>query len=184
MSRLTVYPEESASRAELDTADARQIENALRSIGVRFERWQATRPLSANDGDGEVLAAYQGEIDQLKLEGAYQSVDVVRLLPDNPKKEELRGKFLEEHVHDEDEVRFFVEGRGMFYLHTGNKVHLMLCERDDLISVPAGMRHWFDMGPAPHFTAVRLFTTPEGWVARFTGDPIARRFPAYDSRPG
>jgi len=184
MSRLTVYPEDSASQAELDTADARQIEGALRSIGVRFERWQAARTLAAAAGDAEVLSAYQSEIDQLKRERAYQSVDVVRLLPDNPKKDEMRGKFLEEHIHDDDEVRFFVEGRGMFYLHAGGKVHLMLCERDDLISVPAGMRHWFDMGPAPHFTAVRLFTTPDGWVARFTGDPIARRFPAYDSGPG
>jgi 1,2-dihydroxy-3-keto-5-methylthiopentene dioxygenase len=181
MSRLTVYPEDSASRADLDTADARQIETALRSIGVRFERWQAARALSAGDGDGEVLSAYQAEIDQLKQERAYQSVDVVRLLPDNPKKAELRGKFLEEHIHDDDEVRFFVEGSGMFYLHASGKVHLMLCERDDLISVPAGMRHWFDMGPAPRFTAVRLFTTPDGWVARFTGDPIARRFPSYEA---
>jgi 1,2-dihydroxy-3-keto-5-methylthiopentene dioxygenase len=184
MTRLTVFPEESASRPDVDTADARQIEGALWNIGVRFDRWQAARTLAAGDGDAEVFCAYQDEIDKLKREGGYQSVDVVRLLPDNPKREELRSKFLDEHVHDEDEVRFFVEGRGMFYLHTGGKVHLLLCERNDLISVPAGMRHWFDMGPAPHFTAVRLFTRPDGWVARFTGDTIARRFPAYDSRPG
>jgi 1,2-dihydroxy-3-keto-5-methylthiopentene dioxygenase len=184
MSRLTIYPEEAASRAELDTSDAHQIETALRSIDVRFERWQAARPLAQAASDADVLAAYQGEIDLLKRERAYQSIDVVRLLPDNPKREELRGKFLEEHIHEDDEVRFFVEGRGMFYLHAGGKVHMMLCERDDLLSVPAGMRHWFDMGPAPHFTAVRLFTTPDGWVAKFTGDPIARRFPAYDSRTG
>ena len=52
---------------------------------------------------------------------------------------------------------------------------------NDLISVPAGMRHWFDMGPAPNFTAIRMFTTPDGWVARFTGDPIASHFPAFDN---
>lgn len=181
MSRLTVFPEDSASRPELDTVDALQIEKALRQIDVRFERWQAARALAPADGDGEVLSAYQGEIDKLKGERGYQSVDVVRLLPDHPKRGELRAKFLDEHTHDEDEVRFFVEGSGMFYLHAGGKVHLMLCERNDLLSVPAGMRHWFDMGPAPHFTAVRLFTRPDGWVARFTGDTIARRFPAYDT---
>jgi 1,2-dihydroxy-3-keto-5-methylthiopentene dioxygenase len=183
MSRLTVFPEDSAARPELDTSDPLQIEQALRaSLGVRFERWQAARALAATDGDTEVLSAYQGEIDKLKRENAYQSVDVVRLLPDNPKAAEMRGKFLDEHTHDEDEVRFFVEGSGMFYLHAGGKVHLVLCKRNDLISVPAGVRHWFDMGPAPHFTAVRLFTRPDGWVARFTGDTIARRFPSYDSR--
>jgi 1,2-dihydroxy-3-keto-5-methylthiopentene dioxygenase len=91
----------------------------------------------------------------------------------------LRAKFLAEHTHDDDEVRFFVEGAGMFYLHADAHVHMVLCERNDLISVPAGMRHWFDMGADPHFTVIRLFTSPEGWVARFTGDSIATRFPAF-----
>jgi 1,2-dihydroxy-3-keto-5-methylthiopentene dioxygenase len=59
-------------------------------------------------------------------------------------------------------------------------VHLVLCETGDLISVPAGIRHWFDMGPTPHFTAIRLFTNPEGWIARFTGDPIADAFPRFE----
>jgi 1,2-dihydroxy-3-keto-5-methylthiopentene dioxygenase len=49
--------------------------------------------------------------------------------------------------------------------------------------VPAGTRHWFDMGPAPRFTAIRLFTTPAGWVANFTGTPIARNFPSYGTAP-
>jgi 1,2-dihydroxy-3-keto-5-methylthiopentene dioxygenase len=60
---------------------------------------------------------------------------------------------------------------------------MTLCERGDLISVPAGTRHWFDMGPAPRFTAIRLFTTPAGWVANFTGEPIARGFPSFGSPP-
>jgi 1,2-dihydroxy-3-keto-5-methylthiopentene dioxygenase len=184
MTRLTVFPEESASRPDLDTVDALEVEKALHNIGVRFERWQAARTLAASDGDAEVLSAYQDEIGKLRREGGYQSVDVVRLLPDNPKRGELRNKFLDEHIHDEDEVRFFVEGSGMFYLHAAGRVHLMLCERNDLISVPAGMRHWFDMGPAPRFTAVRLFTRPDGWVARFTGDTIAKRFPTYEATPG
>ena len=80
-------------------------------------------------------------------------------------------------------MRFFVEGAGMFYLRAAGKVHMTLCERGDLISVPAGTRHWFDMGPSPRFTAIRLFTTPEGWVANFTGTPIARSFPSYGSPP-
>ena len=91
----------------------------------------------------------------------------------------LRRKFLDEHTHAEDEVRFFVEGEGTFYLHLGGRVFRTLCCRDDLISVPAGTPHWFDMGPAPRFAAIRLFTNPEGWVARFTGSPIAEGFPRH-----
>jgi 1,2-dihydroxy-3-keto-5-methylthiopentene dioxygenase len=56
----------------------------------------------------------------------------------------------------------------------------MLCTRGDLISVPAGMKHWFDMGPRPNFTAIRLFVNPDGWVARFTGSDIAERFPRHE----
>jgi 1,2-dihydroxy-3-keto-5-methylthiopentene dioxygenase len=182
MSRLTVYPDGGPLVAQLDTADAGEIASALRDIGVRFERWHATRQLTRMDDDKSVMALYQTDIERLKREGAYQSVDVVRCLPDNPNRNELRAKFLSEHTHDEDEVRFFVEGAAVFYLRVDGRIYMTLCERNDLIGVPAGIRHWFDMGPAPRFTAIRLFTTPKGWVANFTGDTIAGRFPAFDNQ--
>ncbi|RYD95627.1 MAG: cupin, partial [Sphingomonadales bacterium] len=75
----------------------------------------------------------------------------------------------------------FVEGSGMFYLPAGGRVHLLLCAAGDLIKVPSGLKHWFDMGPAPRFCAIRLFTTPDGWVAKFTGEPIAHQFPRYQA---
>jgi 1,2-dihydroxy-3-keto-5-methylthiopentene dioxygenase len=182
MSRLTVYPDSASLVPELDTRDGRQIASALREIGVRFERWEAAGPLSHADDDQVVMNLYRSDIERLKREGGYQSVDVLRCLPDNPNRTELRAKFLSEHTHDEDEVRFFVEGAGVFYLRVAGRIYMTLCERNDLISVPAGTRHWFDMGPAPRFTAIRLFTTPKGWVANFTGDAVAARFPAFDNQ--
>jgi len=179
MSRLTIYRDDAPQAAELDTVDEARIATALARIDVRFERWAAQRPLDSRDSDEDVLAAYQVEIQRLERAHAFRSVDVLRCLPDHPQRDELRAKFLAEHTHDDDEVRFFVEGAAMFYLHADARVHMVLCERNDLISVPAGMRHWFDMGPQPDFTVIRLFTTPEGWVARFTGDPIAARFPPF-----
>ena len=77
-------------------------------------------------------------------------------------------------------ARLFVEGSGCFYLHANGKEFRAVLEAGDYISVPAGMAHWFDMGPEPFFTAIRFFTNPEGWVARFTGDAIADRFPKYE----
>lgn len=183
MSRVTIYPDHDAGRPLLDTTDGVAIAAALQPIGVRFERWSATKELPAQIDDAAVLEAYRADIERLKRECGYQSVDVLRCLPDNPKRTELRLKFLDEHTHDDDEVRFFVEGAGVFYLRAAGKVHMTLCERGDLISVPAGTRHWFDMGPAPHFTAIRLFTTPAGWVAKLTGEPIARQFPYYGPPP-
>jgi 1,2-dihydroxy-3-keto-5-methylthiopentene dioxygenase len=179
MSRLTIYRDDAPLVAELDTQDEALIRDALARIEVRFERWVASRPLTCADQDEDILTAYRPEIQRLEQAQAFKSVDVLRCLPDHPQKAQLRTKFLSEHTHDDDEVRFFVEGGAMFYLHAAGRVHMVLCERDDLISVPAGMRHWFDMGPDPYFTVIRLFTTPEGWVARFTGDPIATRFPAF-----
>src|SRR6202020_2879751 len=134
-------------------------------------------PKDANDQ--QVLEVYAPDIERLSRENAYQSVDVARCRPDNPQKTQMRAKFLNEHTHDEDEVRLFVDGAAMFYLRAGGKVYMTQCERNDLISVPAGTRHWFDMGPSPRFTVLRLFTTPDGWVAKFTGDAIASRFPEF-----
>ena len=77
-------------------------------------------------------------------------------------------------------MRFFVEGSGVFYIHGPDAVYALECTRDDLIAVPKGTRHWFDMGPAPRFTAIRLFENPDGWVATFTGDRIASGVPLYE----
>ena len=96
--------------------------------------------------------------------------------PTHPQKDEFRQKFLSEHTHSEDEVRFFVAGQGLFSLHIGENVYEVLCSQGDLISVPANTPHWFDMGPEPSFIAIRLFNNPEGWVANFTGSDIADHF--------
>jgi 1,2-dihydroxy-3-keto-5-methylthiopentene dioxygenase len=77
-------------------------------------------------------------------------------------------------------VRFFVAGSGLFTLHLDDRVYEVLCQAGDLIGVPGGTPHWFDMGPSPSFVALRLFTNPEGWVASFTGSDIAGRFPRYE----
>ena len=127
-----------------------------------------------------ILASYRPEIDRLVQEAGYQSVDVVNLYPDHPDRVALRQKFLNEHTHGEDEVRFFVEGAGLFCLHLNQRDYAVLCVKNDLISVPAGTLHWFDMGSHPRFTAIRLFNNPDGWIARFTGDSIAERFPRLD----
>jgi 1,2-dihydroxy-3-keto-5-methylthiopentene dioxygenase len=102
---------------------------------------------------------------------------VIKLTPDNPAVPALREKFLAEHIHTEDEIRFFVHGSGHFVLHVDGKVYDAFCEAGDLISVPANIKHWFDAGEKPSFTALRVFTDTSGWVAHFTGDGISARFP-------
>lgn len=177
MSRLRIYDEARADTPLATHEDHAAIARELAAIGVRFERWQANQPVAPGASQDEVIAAYRADIDRLMTEGGYQAVDVISLKPDHPDRAALRQKFLSEHTHSEDEVRFFVAGAGQFTLHVGGRVYDVLCEAGDLIGVPDGTRHWFDMSESPYFVAIRLFTNAEGWVARFTGEPIAERFP-------
>lgn len=177
MSRLRVF-EDRDGAAPLQTFDDHaQIARELGKLGVRFERWQAEKAIEPGAAPEAVIAAYRGDIERLQREHGYQAVDVISLSADHPQKDALRQKFLSEHTHAEDEVRFFVAGEGLFTLHIGERVYEVLCGQGDLIGVPDGTPHWFDMGPNPGFVAIRLFTNPEGWVARFTGDGIAAGFP-------
>jgi len=177
MSALTLFSVTDPQTPVWHSTDAKAIQDQLNAKGVRFERWQADRDLGANPSPETVIAAYQHAIDKLVAEKGYQSWDVISLRADNPQKEALREKFLNEHTHGEDEVRFFVEGAGLFCLHIGDEGFQVLCEKNDLISVPAHTPHWFDMGSEPNFTAIRIFDNPEGWIAQFTGDDIASAYP-------
>jgi len=177
MSRLRIYDETRPQSPLAEFDRHATIAAELGKVGVRFEQWEAGQPIAPGASQDEVIAAYRNDIDRLMAEEGYQSADVISLAPDHPDRTTLRQKFLSEHTHSEDEVRFFVAGSGQFTLHMDGKVYDILCEQGDLIGVPDGTRHWFDMSEAPYFVAIRLFTNKEGWVANFTGDDIAARFP-------
>lgn len=183
MTTLSIFTAAEPQKPRYVTQDAEEIRAELNNRGVRFEQWP-TRPTAEGAPAEEILEAYAEEISRLKAESGFQSADVISLSPENPQREVLRQKFLDEHRHSEDEVRFFVRGQGLFYLHIGEEILAVLCQQDDLISVPDGTPHWFDMGPAPSFTCIRLFTNTEGWVADFTGSDIASRTPRYESLAG
>ena len=180
MSELRIFSETDPKKPESTYTQFEQVRDKLAGIGVLFERWKASRELDAGATQDEVIEAYRVPIDRLMQRFGFKSVDVISLYADHPQREAMRDKFLHEHTHDDFEVRFFVEGEGMFYIRKAGKVYATLCTRGDLISVPANTTHWFDMGPTPHLKAIRLFTTPEGWVAKFTGDKIADTFPKLD----
>jgi 1,2-dihydroxy-3-keto-5-methylthiopentene dioxygenase len=181
MSRLRIFDDHAPETVKRETRDGAEIAALLGARGIRFERWEAGQPIAPGASQDEVIAAYRGDIDRLMREEGYITCDVVSLDRDHPQKAEFRKKFLDEHTHGEDEVRFFVAGAGLFTLHLGNEVYEVLCEQGDLIRVPAGTKHWFDMGPNPYFVAIRLFNNPAGWVANFTGSDYAARFPRLEN---
>jgi 1,2-dihydroxy-3-keto-5-methylthiopentene dioxygenase len=180
MSRLRIFHAEQPQTQPSVYEEHSAISRELAKVGVRFEQWEASQAVAPGASQDEVIAAYRSDIDRLMREEGYQSVDVISLKPDHPDRATLRQKFLSEHTHSEDEVRFFVAGAGQFTLHIGDKVYDVLCEQGDLIGVPDGTRHWFDMSEAPYFVAIRLFTNKDGWVANFTGSDIAQHFPRME----
>ncbi|HET7269365.1 MAG TPA: acireductone dioxygenase [Oleiagrimonas sp.] len=177
MSHLRIFDERDGNTPLVEHSRHADIARELERIGVRFEQWQTDKAITPGASAESVIAAYQSDIDRLMQTDGYQSVDVVSMQPDHPDRATLRQKFLSEHVHSEDEVRFFVAGSGQFTLHVDDKVYDVLCQAGDLIGVPDGTRHWFDMSASPAFVAIRLFTNTDGWVAQFTGSDIADRFP-------
>ncbi|MFO3705512.1 1,2-dihydroxy-3-keto-5-methylthiopentene dioxygenase [Xanthomonas codiaei] len=179
MSRLRIFADTNPATPHFDSRDGDAIATELKKIGVTFERWHASKPVEPGATPEQVMDAYRADIDRISAERGFKTVDVVSIAPDNPKREEMRAKFLDEHFHKEDEVRFFVAGSGLFTLHVQDNVYEIECVKDDLIAVPDSTLHWFDMGPEPHFVAIRFFTEPDGWVGHFTGTEIAKQFPRY-----
>lgn len=176
MSEIRIYTDKDMTDLLFCSDNQTHIAEKLASHNIRFEQWQTDNKLSPGADSETVMQAYQTDIDRLMTADGYQTVDVISLNADHPQKDELRQKFLSEHTHSEDEVRFFVAGEGLFTLHIDGKVAEVLCRQGDLISVPANTPHWFDMGPNPDFIAIRLFNNPDGWVANYTGDEISQRF--------
>lgn len=174
MSSLSVYHQSTPDIPNKVLTHLEDIAATLAEHGVRFERWTADAPVQAGTGQEGVLAAYRVQIDSLMTERGYRSADVISVSGDQA------SALLDEHVYDEDLVRFFAAGRGLICVRAGDYVHAVYCEKGDLIVVPAGARVWIDGGETPHFVAVRLFNTPEGMVARFTGDKVAQRFARLD----
>ena len=183
MSRLSIFPEpgervgEETPVPQRICSDPDSIQRELRTRGVDFEQWPTCRRLRRGAEQEEILGAYADDIRRILAAEGFAAVDAIRVHPDHPERAALRRKFLAEHIHSEREVRFFVEGQGLFCLRIDGEVLVILCEQGDLIHVPAGTRHWFDMGSEPSFCALRFFNSSAGWVARFTGDPIADRYP-------
>src|SRR5690349_18790999 len=145
MSRLRIF-DETRPQSPLAVIDEHAVIAAeLGKVGVRFEQWDASQPIAPGASQDEVIAAYRGDIDRLMGEKGYQAVDVISLAPDHPDRATLRQKFLSEHTHSEDEVRFFVAGSGQFTLHIGGRAYNVLSHARDLNNLPNGTPHRFDM---------------------------------------
>ena len=165
------------------------VREYLGSIGIDYERWEGSRPVGADAPPEKILAAYSPEIERLKAQGGYVTADVIDVHPQTTGLEAMLNKFNSEHWHDEDEVRFIVEGRGLFHIHPRQgPVVAIEVEAGDLIRVPRGTWHWFDLCPDRRIRAIRLFQDSAGWTPHYTQSGVDHNYqpvcfgPAYFPR--
>jgi len=157
--------------------DAKSVGEYLASIGIHYERWEPEHPVAAGAPPEAGLAAYGTEIEKLKARGGYVTADVIDVTPQTPGLDAMLAKFNREHWHDEDEVRFILEGRGLFHIRPrSGPVVAIEVEAGDLIRVPRGTWHWFDLCSDRRIRAIRLFQDPAGWTPRYTDSGVDQSY--------
>lgn len=140
----------------LDSHQGTIGEVELATHGVAYQRLD-TEPV-----------AYRSAVDSLKSERGYIEEDIVELAPSTPNLDAICAKFVDEHHHDEDEVRFVLEGEGIFDIRSNDDRWMrVVVERGDLIVVPAGRHHRFLLTDSKHIRCVRLFRDRSGWVPHY-----------------
>lgn len=150
----------------------------LAGIGIGYEVWMPSVELERNADNAAVLEAFAKEIETLKEQGGYVTADVIDVYPDTPGLDAMLDKFNKEHWHDEDEVRFIVEGNGVFHIRPkdGSDVVALYVEQGDLARVPAGTWHWFELRKDKRIRAIRLFQDPSGWTPHYTGTGVEKGY--------
>jgi 1,2-dihydroxy-3-keto-5-methylthiopentene dioxygenase len=154
-----------------------EITTNLAVCGIDYERWTPSHPIADNAPADEILQAYSREIEDLKTRGGYVTADVIDVSPATPGLDAMLAKFNREHWHDEDEVRFIIAGRGLFHIHATNGTVLAIeVEAGDLIRVPRGTLHWFNLCDDRRIRAIRLFQDIAGWTPNYTDSHVDENF--------
>jgi 1,2-dihydroxy-3-keto-5-methylthiopentene dioxygenase len=153
--------------------EPRDIGAFLADHGILFDRWPLEDRVDPAASAEEILAAYAGEIDQLKARGGFVTADVIDVRPETPNLDAMLARFSREHTHTEDEVRFILQGSGVFHINPGDRpVFAIEVHAGDLISVPLGTRHWFDLCGDRRIRAIRLFQDQAGWTPHYLEDGV------------
>ena len=157
--------------------DKEAIREYLAGIGIEYEIWEPSHPVGPDASNEDILNAYSPEIEKLKARGGYVTADVINVNPQTPGLDAMLAKFNREHIHDEDEVRFIIQGRGVFHIHPRELLVVAIeVEAGDLIRVPRGTWHWFNLCSDRQIRAIRLFQDPSGWTPVYTESGVDARF--------
>lgn len=148
-----------------------EIRAALSELGIDYERWSLDRVPPDSSAEA-VLDAYRIEIEDMKRRGGYVTADVIDVNPSTPNLDAMLAKFDKEHTHSEDEVRFILAGRGIFFLALDKGVASVEVHAGDMLRVPRGTRHWFTLCEDRRIRAIRWFQDTSGWTPHYTGSGV------------
>ena len=149
----------------------------LAGIGIEYNHWESTYELEESSTQEEILGAYRRDIEELKKRGGYNTADVIDMKPNTPNLDGMLAKFSSEHWHDEDEVRFTLEGRGLFHVHPENgDVTVIEVSKGDLIRIPKNTLHWFNLCGEKRIRAISLFQNMSGWTPYYSGSRLDGRY--------
>lgn len=179
MSILSVYHQSSPDSPNKVLTHADDIAATLAEQGLRFEQREVAERIRPGTPEAEVISSLGGQVEALRSEFSAQVIEVLSVNPEHQQKDELRAGLIDERTYTDDDVRFFVSGRGLLSVRIGEYVYGLIGERGDLLVVPAGVGQWFDMGEQPNLVMVRFWST-EGHQAQLTGDESARAYPGLD----
>lgn len=168
----------SIPKEDIQLSNSAEIKSFLNERGVFFDQWKCDVEFDDHATQEEILAAYEKDLKPFMEQGGYLTADVISINKLTENYEAIRNKFLAEHTHSEDEIRFFVDGKGLFWFNLETEpVFNLLCEKGDLISVPAGTKHWFDAGESnPFVKAIRIFIDMSGWIPEYTQSELEKEF--------
>ena len=152
-----------------------EIRSQLARLGIDYERWSLDR-VGADASTEDVLRAYASEIDEMKTRGGYVTADVIDVNPATPNLDAMLAKFDKEHTHSEDEVRFILAGRGIFFLNIQGKVASVEVGPGDVLRVPKGTTHWFTLCEERRIRAIRWFQQTSGWTPEYTGSGVENSY--------
>ena len=149
-------------------SDPQEIKEFLEPFGIWYENWPVAERLPADASSEQILEEFAPEIASLKERGSFVTADVINVNPQTPNLDEMLAKFDKEHTHSEDEVRFTVAGRGLFHINPENgPVFAVEVESGDLINVPEGTKHWFNLCADKQIRCIRLFEDVSGWAPNY-----------------
>lgn len=157
--------------------EAKEVKSYLANLGIDYDRWPIQESIDKGSTADHILALYADLIARVSHQGGYTKVDVVDVNPLTPGLDAMLKRFSQEHWHDEDEVRVTLHGRGVFHIHPQNgPVVAIQVEPGDMIRVPRGTHHWFDLCGDRTIKSIRFFQDPEGWTPHYTGTGAEQGF--------